>query len=78
MNFRVSPEMNFATSTFHFHQRLYVQVSTIGPLQCPECILNFRAQVFVLALSAMDIEEILGFQPDLIFFHCACPWHSSE
>ena len=21
----------------------------------------------------MDIEEILGFQPDLIFFRCACP-----
>ena len=26
----------------------------------------------------MDIEEILGFQPDLIFFRCACPWHSSD
>ena len=26
----------------------------------------------------MDIEEILGFQPDLIFFRCACPWHFSE
>ena len=70
--------MSFATSTFHFHQRLYVQVSTIGPLQCPECTLNFSAQVFVLALSAMDIEEILGFQPDLICFRCVCPWHSSE
>ena len=26
----------------------------------------------------MDIEEILGFQPDLIFVRCFCPWHSSE
>ena len=26
----------------------------------------------------MDIEEMLGFQPDLIFFRCACPWHSSD